>query len=94
MPNFKKNTSAFMMKGKSPMMKALIGKQKNLPEELKAKILASPGKMKYGSPMDMYGKKGSMAKKYKSDAQRKAVHASKAEKASMAKDYKKGYYGA
>ena len=36
-------------------------------------------KMKYGSPMDMYGKK-SMAKKYKSDAQRKAVHASKAER--------------
>ena len=85
MPNFKKNKSAFMMKGKSPMMKALIGKQENLPEELKAKILASP------------------AKKYKSDAQRKAVHASKAEKGSMAKmygkksamkNYKKGYYGA
>ena len=52
----------FKMYGKSPMMKALIGKQENLPEELKAKILASP------------------AKKYKSDAQRKAVHASKAEK--------------
>tara|TARA_R100000234_G_C4973079_1_gene167204 strand:+ start:43 stop:303 length:261 start_codon:yes stop_codon:yes gene_type:complete len=86
MPKFKKNKSAFMMKGKSPMMKALIGNQKNLPEELKEKILASPGKM--------YGKKGSMAKKYKSDAQRKAVHASKAEKASMAKNYKKGYYGA
>jgi len=30
------------MKGKSPMMKALIGKQNNLPEQLKAKILASP----------------------------------------------------
>ena len=85
MPNFKKNKSAFMMKGKSPLMKALVGKQENLPEELKAKILASP------------------AKKYKSDAQRKAVHASKAEKASAAKmygkksamkNYKKGYYGA
>ena len=85
MPNFKKNKSPFMMKGKSPMMKALVGKQENLPEELKAKILASP------------------AKKYKSDAQRKAVHASKAEKGSMAKmygkksamkNYKKGYYGA
>ena len=75
----------FKMYGKSPMMKALIGKQENLPEELKAKILASP------------------AKKYKSDAQRKAVHASKAEKGSMAKlygkksavkNYKKVYYGA
>ena len=36
--------SPFKMKGKSPMMKALIGKQKNLPEQLKAKILASPAK--------------------------------------------------
>ena len=66
----------YKMYGKSPMMKALIGKQNNLPEELKAKIIASP------------------AKKYKSDAQRKAVHASKAEKASSMKNYKKGYYGA
>ena len=83
------------MHGKSPMMKALIGKQNNLPEELKAKILASD------SPMDMYGK--SPAKKYKSDAQRKAVHASKADKASAVKmygkksavkNYKTGYYGA
>ena len=83
------------MHGKSPMMKALIGKQNNLPEELKAKILASD------STMDMYGK--SPAKKYKSDAQRKAVHASKADKASAVKmygkksavkNYKKGYYGA
>ena len=85
MPNFKKNKSAFMMKGKSPMMKALIGNQDKLPVELQEKILASP------------------VKKYKSDAQRKAVHASKAEKGSMAKmygkksamkNYKKGYYGA
>ena len=30
----------FKMKGKSPMMKKLIGKQGNLPEHLKAKILA------------------------------------------------------
>ena len=99
MPDFKKNKSAFMMKGKSPMMKALIGEQKNLPEELKAKILAAPE-----SPAKMYGdKKNSMLKKYKSDAQRKAVHASKAEKGSAAKmygkksamkNYKKGYYGA
>ena len=85
MPNFKKNKSAFMMKGKSPMMKTLIGGQDKLPVELQEKILASP------------------AKKYKSDAQRKAIHASKAEKSSMAKmygkksamkNYKKGYYGA
>ena len=44
----------------------------------------------------------SPAKKYKSDAQRKAIHASKAEKNTPAKmygktpvkNYKKGYYGA
>ncbi len=30
------------MKGKSPMMKALIGKQKNLPDHLKQKILDAP----------------------------------------------------
>jgi len=81
------------MYGKSPMMKALVGKQGNLPAALQKEIL--------DSPIDMYGK--SPAKKYKSDAQRKAVHASKAEKGSMAKmydkaaptkNYKKGYYGA
>lgn len=33
---------AFKMMGKSPMTKALKGKQHNLPEELKAKIEASP----------------------------------------------------
>ena len=84
MPNFKKNPTPFMMKGKSPMMKALIGKQKNLPDHLKAAILAAPTKM--------YGGKSAM-KGYKSDAQRKAVHASKAERSGM-KNYKKGYYGA
>ena len=36
--------SPFKMKGKSPMMKALVGKQNNLPAELKAKIEASPAK--------------------------------------------------
>ena len=55
---------AFNMYGKSPMMKALIGKQENLPEELKAKILASPAKMSVKSPkknymkMDKYSKSG------------------------------------
>ena len=81
MPNKK---SGFKMYGKSPMMKALIGNQDKLPVELQKKIL--------DSPIDMYGK--SPAKKYKSDAQRKAVHASKNEKASSMKNYKKGYYGA
>ena len=37
MPDFKKNKSAFMMKGKSPIMKALIGNQNKLPVELQEK---------------------------------------------------------
>ena len=43
MPNFKKK-STFMMKGKSPLMKVLVGKQKNLPVELQEKIKAAPVK--------------------------------------------------
>jgi hypothetical protein len=35
---------AFKMYGKSPVVKALVGKQNNLPEELKAKIIAAPEK--------------------------------------------------
>ena len=96
---------AFKMYGKSPMAKKLIGKQANLPAELKAKIQAAPE-----SPAKMYDKKSpamkkdthtmpdgtvmpgakhSPAKKYKSDAQRKAVHASKADKGSPSKMYGK-----
>ena len=56
MPKFPKNESTFMMKGKSPIMKALIGKQHNLPQHLKEKIEAAPTKM--------YGKK-SPTKNYK-----------------------------
>jgi hypothetical protein len=60
----------------SPLDKKLIGNQKNLPQELKDKIEAAPetSAANYGSPY----------KKYQSDAQRKAVHASKAEKSSPA----------
>ena len=122
MPKFKKNTSTFKMYGKSPMARKLVGKQKNLPEHLKAKIEAAPPlKMKEtkslpGIDEKSYTKSTPMMKtksygsttasplhKYKSDAQRKAVHASKAEKGSMAKkygkksmakNYKTGYYGA
>lgn len=39
-----KKAPAKMMK-KSPAKKALVGKQKNLPKELRDKILASPAKM-------------------------------------------------
>ena len=50
----------FKMKGKSPMMKALIGKQGNLPAELKNKILASPAKLNAGSTLEKTkDKKGS-----------------------------------
>ena len=47
---------AFKMYGKSPMVKKLIGKQANLPAELKAKIMAtpeSPAKMKKDPAMKM-----------------------------------------
>tara|TARA_R110001599_G_scaffold348175_1_gene575171 strand:+ start:999 stop:1655 length:657 start_codon:yes stop_codon:yes gene_type:complete len=52
---------AFKMTGKSPMMKALIGKQGNLPPELKAKIEAAPEsatKMRKASPAKMKEKAG------------------------------------
>ena len=41
-----KAESAMKMKEKSPMEKELVGKQGNLPPELKAKIEAAPSKMK------------------------------------------------
>tara|TARA_R100001463_G_scaffold12040_1_gene33228 strand:- start:1791 stop:2030 length:240 start_codon:yes stop_codon:yes gene_type:complete len=45
-----KKRSCYKMKGKSPMMKALIGNQHRLPEDLKAKIIASPAKKKKPCP--------------------------------------------
>jgi len=65
--------SPFKMKGKSPMMKALVGKQNNLPDQLKAKILAapeSPAKMKKESPA-MMKKESSMKMMKKSPAKKK-----------------------
>ena len=44
----KKNSPAAMKK--APLKKPLVGKQKNLPEEIKKKILAAPTKMKKKSP--------------------------------------------
>jgi len=84
---------------KNPVMLTKEGKEKIMASDANPEFKAAIEK----SPIDMYGdKKNTMLKKYKSDAQRKAVHASKAEqsmakmygKKSMAKDYKKGYYGA
>ena len=59
-----KKSPSKMMK-KSPAKKALVGKQKNLPKELRDKILASPAKMlkpaamklMKKSPAKTYGKK-------------------------------------
>lgn len=45
MAKLKEKASAMKMK-KSPMEKELVGKQHNLPEELKAKIEAAPSKMR------------------------------------------------
>ena len=50
----------FKMKGKSPMMKKLIGNQNRLPKELQEAIKAAPGKMKKESATKM--KKASMTK--------------------------------
>ena len=36
------NKTPFKMKGKSPIIKALVGKQNNLPDALKEKIKAAP----------------------------------------------------
>ena len=52
------------MSHKSPAKKALVGKQENLPEHLKAKIKAAPGKMIKKSAAKMM-KKGPAKMKYK-----------------------------
>ena len=52
--------SPFKMKPKTPMMKALVGKQGNLPQHLQDKIKAapeSPAKMAHKSPAKSYGSK-------------------------------------
>lgn len=49
--------SPFKMKPKSPMMKALVGGQGNLPQHLQEKILAAPETAKKGSPAKSYGSK-------------------------------------
>jgi len=72
------------MKGKSPMMKALIGKQGNLPQQLQAKILASPATMKKESPAMMY-KESSMKMKKESMAKMKKESSMKMMKNSPAK---------
>jgi len=51
---------------KGPMKKALVGKQKNLPEELKKKILASPAQMKKMKASAVTMKKAAMKLKKES----------------------------
>jgi hypothetical protein len=58
--------AAMKMVKKSPAKKALVGKQKNLPEELKKKILASPAKMKKMKDSAMTMKKAAMKLKKES----------------------------
>ena len=77
----KKKSMAKMAK-KSPVKKPLVGKQKNLPEELKKKILASPATMKKAA---MKMKKESMTMMKKSVAMLKKASAMKMKMKSAAK---------
>lgn len=55
---FVEKASAFPMRSDSPAKKALVGKQNQLPPQLKASIKAAPGKMKAsGFKMNGYGSK-------------------------------------
>ena len=82
-PEFlKKKQSGMPMYGgvqKNPLKKALVGNQKNLPEELKAKIAAAPEE---NSPAAMYGK--SPMEKY-APGQAAAIYAQKADDAKKKK---------
>ena len=71
-------------KKKSPAKKPLVGKQKNLPEELKKKILASPSKMKKESMAKMK-KESAMKMKKESMAKMKKETAMKMKKKSAMK---------
>ena len=60
----------FKMKPKSPLMKKLVGGQKNLPEHLKNAIEASP--MRYEKdPKEMVARKKKEAKQKQLDKQKK-----------------------
>ena len=78
--------SPFKMNPKTPLMKALVGKQKNLPEHLKQAILDAPAKMDKGK------KKG--AKKddfrYESDAPEVIGTAYRKAGTERVTEYKKG----
>jgi len=92
----------FKMKGKSPMMKKLIGNQNRLPKELQEAIKAAPGKMKKESATKMKKasmtkmKKESMAKLKKSVAKLKKgkINPFSAEYKRMTESQRKRKYGA
>ena len=94
----------YKMYGKSPMMKKLIGKQNNLPEELKAKIKASPTKV--DEKLSKKAKIVEMSKKHENSPGFKEYRdkvfggkttvkdkVSTTRKPAPTKNYKKGYYG-
>ena len=80
----KSGYTPFKMKGKSPMMKKLIGNQHRLPEELKAKILASPTKMMKKSPTK---------KVERPDAKSKKINPFSAEYKKMTRSQREKKYG-
>ncbi len=72
-PKAKPMSALFKMNPKTPFMKALVGKQGNLPQHLKDKILAAPE-----TPAKSYGNKDAAMKSYgKSPAKMKGVKALK-----------------
>ena len=78
------SAKSFLKMKKSPAKKPLVGKQKNLPEELKKKILASPSKMKKESMAKMK-KESAMKMKKESMAKMKKETAMKMKKKSAMK---------
>jgi hypothetical protein len=68
-----KAESAMKLKEKSPMEKELVGKQGNLPPELKAKIEAAPSKMKSAMKKDLPEVRITEKKKEKKKGPRKVT---------------------
>jgi len=68
-----KKESAMKLKEKSPMEKELVGKQGNLPPELKAKIEAAPSKMKSAMKKDLPEVRITEKKKEKKKGPRKVT---------------------
>ena len=95
----------FKMYGKSPMVKKLIGKQHNLPEGLKAKILASPLPDKFSNEFagitdkqeeqnkitNWHMMKGSDREIYKNKFDKRENLKNENKKPAAPKKYKKGY---